>query len=324
MIANIALSNFRAFESQVSVRVRPITVLIGRNSAGKSSLIKFLQMLRQTLESQREEFFATDGSYIQLGDWMGLRNSNSRSRSFEFAIEVATSDIPPALVQQLWTALAKRGVMAETGGQVRFSMDIDKPPVSRFSPVAKFTVSGKIRYAKRFESGSHVVRGTLNGREIFARTTRNLRSTTFLRFSRSTDSLNELFRSVTSEQFLDRLRYEFTSIRHLSPVREESLRAIQIGNPPPRDIGDRGEYATSHLVQIFSDPSQGENARFIERFASSVAEVDNISVRSRIASLAIEVKAQNLRTRATNYLADFGFGVSQCLPIFVQGAMQDP
>jgi AAA15 family ATPase/GTPase len=54
MITNIRLSNFRGFEEEVSVRIRPITVLIGRNSAGKSSLIKFLQMLRQTLESQRD------------------------------------------------------------------------------------------------------------------------------------------------------------------------------------------------------------------------------------------------------------------------------
>ena len=54
MITNITLSNFRGFEEEVSVRIRPITILIGRNSSGKSSLIKFLQMLRQTLELQRD------------------------------------------------------------------------------------------------------------------------------------------------------------------------------------------------------------------------------------------------------------------------------
>ena len=42
MITNIHLSNFRAIQSEVNVRLRPITVLIGKNSAGKSSLIKFL------------------------------------------------------------------------------------------------------------------------------------------------------------------------------------------------------------------------------------------------------------------------------------------
>lgn len=60
MLTNISLANFRGLEEEIFVRIRPITVLIGRNSAGKSSLIKFLQMLRQTLESQRHEFFVTD------------------------------------------------------------------------------------------------------------------------------------------------------------------------------------------------------------------------------------------------------------------------
>lgn len=71
MITNISLTNFRGFEEEVSVRIRPITILIGRNSAGKSTVIKFLQMLRQTLESQRDEFFVTDGKYVQLGSCLG-------------------------------------------------------------------------------------------------------------------------------------------------------------------------------------------------------------------------------------------------------------
>ena len=62
MITNIRLSNFRAFQSAVDVRLRPITVLIGKNSAGKSSLIKFLLILRQSLESQSDQFFVTDSN----------------------------------------------------------------------------------------------------------------------------------------------------------------------------------------------------------------------------------------------------------------------
>ena len=50
MIRTIKLKNFRAFQEEIEVRVRPITILIGRNSAGKSSVLKFLLMLRQTLD----------------------------------------------------------------------------------------------------------------------------------------------------------------------------------------------------------------------------------------------------------------------------------
>jgi len=324
MLKTISLANFRGFQEEISVRVRPITVLIGRNSAGKSSLIKFLQMLRQTLESQRDEFFVTNGKYVQLGHWLNLKNSCWRRLNFEYSIDIETSDIPAADVRQLWKNASDRGVITETGRQLRLSLDLTPSPVVRVSPVAKFNICGRVRYAKQFKSGRHTVTGDIDGFEIFNKSTRNLENAGFLRFSRRTDSLNDLIESVAAEQFLDRLRYEFTSIRHLSPIREESLRVIEAGNPPPRDVGDRGEYAIPHLARIFNDNSQQDKANFIARFAALVADLDELSFKSRIASLSTQVKARNKRTQAVSYLADFGFGVSQCLPLFIQGVMHDP
>lgn len=324
MLTNISLTNFRGFEEEISVRIRPITILIGRNSAGKSSLIKFLQMLRQTLESQRDEFFVTDGRYVQLGNWTNLRNSRCRSRTFEFSIEIKTRDVPAPEIRQLWKNVSNRGVITEAGDQIWLSMALAKSPAVRVSPVAEFNIRGQVRYAKQFKFGRHAVTGVSDGVDIFNKSTSNLENAGFLRFSRRTDSLNDLIESVAAEQFLDRLRYEFTSIRHLSSIREESLRTVQAGNPPPGDVGDRGEYAIPHLVRIFSDDSQQDKANFITRFASLVAEVEKISFQSQIASLSTQVKARNKRTQAVSYLADFGFGVSQCLPLFIQGVMHDP
>ena len=285
MLTNISLANFRGFEEEIAVRIRPITVLIGRNSAGKSSVIKFLQMLRQTLESQRDEFFVTDGRYVQLGNWSNLKNSRCQRRTFEFAVDIETSDIPAPEIRSLWKNASARAVATETGDQIRLSLDLPKSPVVRLSPLAEFSIRGRVWYAKRFKFGRHAVTGVSGGSEIFAKSTRNLENAGFLRFSRRTDSLNDLIESVAAEQFLDPLRYEFTSIRHLSPIREESLRTVQTGNPPPGDVGDRGEYAIPHLVRIFSDTSQQKRASFIAKFASQVAEVDQISFRSQISSL---------------------------------------
>jgi predicted ATPase len=318
------LANFRGFEEEVSVRIRPITILIGRNSSGKSSLIKFLQMLRQTLESQRDEFFVTDGGAVQLGAWSNLKNSRSKKRSFEFSIETETRDIPAADIRQLWENFSNKRVITEVGDTIRLSLDVPKSLVIRESPVAKFTISGQVRYAQQFKFGHHAVKGNIDDIEIFKKSATHLDNTGFLRFSRQTDSLHDLFESGVAEQFLDRLRYEFTSIRHLSPVREESIRTVQAGSPPPRDVGDRGEYAIPHLVRLFTDPAQRENADFVARFANLVADVDKLLFSSRIANLSTQVKARNKRTQAVSYLADFGFGVSQCLPLFIQGVMHDP
>src|SRR5215467_738745 len=107
MITSIRLQNFRAFQAEVNVRLRPITVLIGKNSAGKSSLIKFLLMLKQTLASQADTFFVTEGTEVHLGTWTDLRHSNTRGGAFRdkylrYSIEVETDDLPSPEVQQMW------------------------------------------------------------------------------------------------------------------------------------------------------------------------------------------------------------------------------
>jgi predicted ATPase len=88
MLTRIKLKNFRAFREEIDVRIRPITILIGRNSAGKSTLIKFLLMLQQTLESSEGDFFATEGRHVSLGTFRDLKNSLSRSNKFEFSLEI--------------------------------------------------------------------------------------------------------------------------------------------------------------------------------------------------------------------------------------------
>ena len=50
MIHEINFNNYKAFKTG-QLRIRPITILLGTNSAGKSSIIQLLLMLAQTFNS---------------------------------------------------------------------------------------------------------------------------------------------------------------------------------------------------------------------------------------------------------------------------------
>lgn len=326
MITNIRLSNFRAFQSEVNVRIRPITVLIGRNSAGKSSLIKFLLMLRQTLESHSDQFFVTDGAYTQLGTWRDVRHSNSFDRGrrdsvCRFNISVRTSDLPSPEIRALWEATSRASVVRTEGDRLRVNLDFAKEPVRAESGEAQFDILGAVHYGKAFKYGRHEVQGHLGDVPIFKKRTDNLTRTGFLRFAERTDSLNKLLEGVGAEQFLETLRQEFLRFRHLSPVREESGSVVQTGSPPPLDVGQRGQFAMPHLARILSDPTEHERSELITSYAKSVASVDRMAVVRRVSSLLRKIEARNPQTGAVCSLGDFGFGVSQCLPLFVQGAM---
>ncbi len=325
MITNIKLANFRAFQDEISVRIRPITVLIGRNSAGKSSLIKFLLMLRQTLESQGDSFFATDGEHVKLGTWLDLRNSQTRARGqredyCRFNITVETDDLPPPEIQAMWSVMSRGSVVSTEPDSLMVNFRVPKRPVRAEAPKATFTIAGAVHYGNRFKYGRHVVDGRVEKKLIFRKRADSLASVGFLRFAERTDSLNTLLEGVVAERFLDGLRQEFLVPRHLSPIREESQQVVQTGSPPPRDVGHRGEYAMPHLANILTN-SEEAAAKFIVKHTAAVAKVDKVTFSHKLSALVTHIKARNMETQGVCSLADFGFGVSQCLPIFVQGAM---
>ena len=43
------LKNFKSFKDTGEVEIKPITVFVGKNNSGKSSLLRFLPLLKQTL-----------------------------------------------------------------------------------------------------------------------------------------------------------------------------------------------------------------------------------------------------------------------------------
>ena len=99
MIKELKLSNFRLFGKEVTVRFRPITILIGKNNAGKSSIIKFLLMLKQSTMSARS-FLATNGDEVNLGRFYELKNKNKKMPDLVFSLEVADDTSPGSTVSR--------------------------------------------------------------------------------------------------------------------------------------------------------------------------------------------------------------------------------
>ena len=64
MITNITLENFKCFR-QVSINPKRLTVLIGPNGTGKSSILQALLLLKQSVGEQK---IKCQGDFINLGD----------------------------------------------------------------------------------------------------------------------------------------------------------------------------------------------------------------------------------------------------------------
>lgn len=68
----LRLRNYRCFEDTGDIELKPITLLLGANSSGKSSFIKFFPLLQQSLETRVNGLFLWDGQYV---DFKNFKNT---------------------------------------------------------------------------------------------------------------------------------------------------------------------------------------------------------------------------------------------------------
>ena len=328
MITSVKVENFRAFSNEVHIRFAPITVLIGRNSAGKSSLLKFLLMLQQTLEGSRDPdkdpFFVTEGVHVRLGRWHDLQNTNAERKQLRYEVKLTTDELPPREIQDLWPLLERGQVVQTLPDTIRIQLDLPREKGSQsIDCPTDFTISGTVGYGRTTVTGEHSGKAEQAGRNIFSLAEKQLKRVGFLDFSQRGSSIPILLKQFAAEQFLQPLRTQFLRIRHLSPVREESENTIQTGSPPPGMVGHRGEYALPHLVDLLDTRRDGLRAQFLEKHVRAITDVESFTFRRSGRRMLTEVLGTNAVTGARTYLSDFGFGVGQILPVMIQGALMN-
>lgn len=83
------IKNFKCFENS-SIELKPLTILVGANGVGKSSVIQSFLLLRETLELRKQnvEKISLNGPFgLSLGSSSGLVNQNMDSDTIEFSIK---------------------------------------------------------------------------------------------------------------------------------------------------------------------------------------------------------------------------------------------
>lgn len=88
MLTNMKLSGFKPFKEPQEVPIAPITLIYGPNSAGKSSIIQSLLLLKQSLLTSHND---TDtpvfrGEYVDLGSFKSAVHAHDLNRDIEISV----------------------------------------------------------------------------------------------------------------------------------------------------------------------------------------------------------------------------------------------
>lgn len=84
---NIQIKNYRCFDDTGIIGIKPITVLVGANSSGKSSFLKFFGLIKQSVSEFVRGFFLWQGPLIDFNDFDNVVKDRDKPIEVDFDIK---------------------------------------------------------------------------------------------------------------------------------------------------------------------------------------------------------------------------------------------
>lgn len=100
MLKSWSIENFKPIVNSGELKLAPVTILAGRNSSGKSSLLQSILMIAQTLSNQvPDRALLPNERIVQLGTFEDILNEITHSRTLvvSFELEMEKEELKPQL-----------------------------------------------------------------------------------------------------------------------------------------------------------------------------------------------------------------------------------
>ena len=334
MIKSIEIDNFKCIERSEKIEIRPITLIMGPNSSGKSSILKPLLVMKQTADSRDiQRSIQVDGPSVKLGPFRGFVHNHDTHKEIRLKISFCTDR------SLLWRT-PRHELMRREKFPVR--------PVIRSIPesielelhlgvsASEQTVTKRARYGfvdrhigQFFVEKSRGLKGAYSGlverdkeslkftpqrRAKFYDMTQSPRVMEYVSLSRSELGYN-------LPRLLNYLTRSFeeaaSSIIYLGPLRVEAAPMYAASGERPQDVGKSGEDAPAVLWVGRGEKKQVQLRKKVEKW---MAEFE-IAKRIRLHKLGpfFQVLLTDWHSGIVCNITDVGFGASQLLPVIVGG-----
>lgn len=323
MLTHLKLENFKIWRSTGPIRLAPLTLLLGTNSSGKSSLIQSLLLMRQTVKGTDAGLDLNlgnpdAGDTVTLGQFRDLlcrdgaatesTAANQVGIEFRWAAQGASAQV---------TSLFSARYGAGTSGSAELQY-------------LRLGQDGQGFTVQRRKAGIYrlflATRARAVGQSADYRPERS--------FAFSAATLNKLGPAAdtirpTGPALLD----ELSRIIYLGPVRQLARRDYVWSGRMPAHIGDDGGRAVDVLIAsgIAHQSSQRRNrpptgdARIFTEAAEWLRQLqlaDGLEVRALGSSSRYELLVKH-QGQSIN-LKDVGVGVSQVIPVIVAALFAQP
>lgn len=366
----ISVKQFKTISILDEFEIKPLTVISGENSGGKTSLIQLLLLFKQTLEQPSLDFpLVLNKPYVSLGKYKDIVYGRDNNQLFEVTFSFNRDDIKNALLQA--ARVLGYGPLKEILLNIKFSFSSGRIYVQYYYLEYDF-IKGKKVWLKLERKRSTKYSISCNNPSFFEDTYIKIRRRhvqdiesemsdyfakglvqweTNVDFNRMfpdrikklyNDQPDEGFSSLANHHIQRLLNRYFSNMSYIGPLRDEPRNYYLNDDETSVEIGNKGENA----IHILASPAKKDIAYNKIRSSDEegiLFEGDTGSLEDCVRywlcgvfQLAKNLKVNKLENQSiyrvdiTNNLGlkipitHVGFGISQILPIIVEGLRLKP
>lgn len=319
MLNEIRLRNFKCYRDTGRVRLRPLTLLIGPNNAGKSTLLQSLLLLKQTYEDREPtNALVTSGPLVDLGSFHDILRGGATGKSRSFSISMAMSE---GVVKIFEDALPRRRPPLKIADRLTVSFV--------FSARANEVRVGTVRLSRKGEQLMRAGGGGSWDTRGGTPSMKNHSTVEFMNFlpqflprgrrpkdPKLIQRISDLFMASQAQNHL--WFHVFEDMHHVAPLRLPIPRYNVLGEIPPSEIGAGGE----NLLRVLRSEERvrGRRRRLLDLVDEWLSKRFGFMRRLRLEKidpqgLVRELLADEREGYPRINVANMGSGVSQLLPI---------
>lgn len=301
MLTEIELKNFKAWRSTKPVRIAPVTMLLGTNSSGKSTLIQSLLLLKQTaLSPDRSIHLNLGGDEVNdlfnFGDFDNVLSAGVEGDERRFELSFKFSRPATERVNQ---------------GEFRCSYGKTSSGAVVVQELKLATVEFQVRVLRRdkgafslFVNNETLPRG--RGRDYAPERSIALPPTAIVALGTEGSLVQDLSLAI---------RRELEDLRYLGPLRRKPERDYVWNKSIPGDIGSDGAKTMDALLAsaLLKDVQQTNVLESVSAWLKRMNVADRIEVRQVGRSTRYELVVS--RHGVVANIRDVGIGISQVLPV---------
>lgn len=334
----ITLQNFRSFHDPGLAQIKPLTVIVGENSTGKSSLLAILRIALEMVSGDVQPNFNRDpfflGAYEQIAHYRGGRGGRSPSFSFALTTDIDSRrprDLPglrelPATFRATYRAEFTKSISQPLLNNIGITcggFEIDLHRLNTPAPGIYLSVPS---WKGELSEGISGILGDLRA-DYFD--LGMIFSVILRAISPGEPSSEKVPETARREIELFRRMWRLAATRFapfpvaMAPVRTKPERTY---NP----IEDRPTSEGSHVPMVLAKTYFTDRPRWtalqasLNRFGKLSGLFDQVSLKALGRGPSDPFQIMVKMTGPRSNLIDVGYGVSQVLPIIVDLITSDP